>query len=251
VGLAGVNSINWARILAQIVYYFAAGTALGAPHRAVDFTVPTGNFGDVFAGEMARRMGLPIGRLIVATNHNDILHRTLETGTATPEPVRPSISPSMDIQVSSNFERALYLAHYGDAAAVAALMAEQKAGRPFAIAPGPLARLRAAFASGRVSEEETRATIARTQAQAGELLCPHSAVGVAVAERHLGAAPMVTLATAHPAKFPDAVEAATGIRPALPERMADLHRRPERVTRIANDLGGLRALILERIGQAA
>jgi threonine synthase len=102
-----------------------------------------------------------------------------------------------------------------------------------------------------VAEDETRATIARTQAQAGELLCPHSAVGVAVAERHLGAAPMVTLATAHPAKFPDAVEAATGIRPALPERMADLHRRPERVTRIANDLGGLRALILERIGQAA
>ncbi|MFZ8941115.1 MAG: threonine synthase [Gemmobacter sp.] len=251
VGLAGVNSINWARILAQIVYYFAAATALGAPHRAVDFTVPTGNFGDVFAGEMARRMGLPVGRLIVATNHNDILHRTLQTGVATPEPVRPSISPSMDIQVSSNFERALFLAHEGDAAAVADLMAAQKAGRPFAIAPEALARLRAAFASGRVSEEETRATIARTHAQTGELLCPHSAVGVAVAERHVGAAPMVTLATAHPAKFPDAVEAATGIRPPLPERMAGLHSRPERVTRIANDLGGLRALILERIGQAA
>ena len=251
VGLAGVNSINWARVLAQVVYYFTAATALGAPLRPVNFVVPTGNFGDIFAGEIARRMGLPIDRLVIATNHNDILHRTLETGTATPEAVRPSISPSMDIQVSSNFERALYLAYGGDAQAVAALMAAQKAGQPFTIAEGPLAALRATFASGRASEAETAATITRTLATTGELLCPHSAVGVHVAEHTALTSPVITLATAHPAKFPDAVQAATGIRPALPERMADLFDRPERVTSVANDIDALKALIEARRARAA
>ena len=247
VRLAGVNSINWARVLAQVVYYFAGAVALGAPHRAVDVTVPTGNFGDIFAGDIARRMGLPLGRLIIATNHNDILHRAMATGDYRTNGVRPSISPSMDIQVSSNFERALFQAYGNDAAAVTGLMADLKSGGGFRIAPDALAPLRATFASGRASEDETRATIARTLARTGELLCPHTAVGVKVAEDLMGQNPMMTLATAHPAKFPDAVEAATGRRPALPDRMADLHDRPERITRVPNDLVALQRLIRERI----
>jgi threonine synthase len=246
VGLAGVNSINWARVLAQVVYYFAAATALGAPHRPVSFTVPTGNFGDIFAGYIARQMGLPIAQLVVATNHNDILHRTLSTGVSRKGTVTPSISPSMDIQVSSNFERALFDAYGRDGAAITALMRDQAETGAFSVSQGALESLRAQFASGRASEAETSATIARTLAQTGELLCPHSAVGVHVAEQHLGAVPMVTLATAHPAKFPDAVAAASGIRPPLPPRMADLYDRPERVTRVANDLSALKSLIEER-----
>ncbi|MEZ5751547.1 MAG: threonine synthase [Paracoccaceae bacterium] len=248
VRLAGVNSINWARVLAQVVYYFSAAVSLGAPHRAVDFTVPTGNFGDIFAGYIARQMGLPIGRLVIATNQNDILHRCLTTGVYQTDTVHPSISPSMDIQVSSNFERALFDAYGRDGAAVAQAMDELKATGKFTVSQGALQALREVFASGRVSEEETSASITRTLANSAELLCPHSAVGVAVAEEHLGTNPMVTLATAHPAKFPDAVEAATGLRPGLPPRMADLFDRPERVTRMANDRAALQALVLERTG---
>jgi threonine synthase len=246
VRLAGVNSINWARVLAQVVYYFAAATALGAPGRAVSFTVPTGNFGDIFAGYIARQMGLPIDRLVIATNQNDILHRALTTGEYVTDGVKPSISPSMDIQVSSNFERVLFDAYGRDGAAVTALMAELGAGG-FHISQGALQMLRATFASGRCSEAETSATITRTLAQTGELLCPHSAVGVKVAEEHLGTSPMITLATAHPAKFPDAVKAATGIHPALPPRMADLFDRAERMTRVPDDLAALQSLIRERI----
>ena len=242
VGLAGVNSINFGRVLAQVVYYFAAAVALGAPHRPVSFTVPTGNFGDVYAGHLAKRMGLPIERLVVATNQNDILHRVLTTGAYETGEVLPSISPSMDIQVSSNFERALHLAHGGDGAAVAQLMEELRAGG-FRVSQGALEALRETYASGRASEDETRGAIRDTLAATGELLCPHSAVGVHVAAAHLGGAPMVTLATAHPAKFPDAVEAATGLRPALPERMGDLFDRPERITEVANDLRAVEAVI--------
>jgi len=249
VGLAGVNSINWARVLAQVVYYFTAGVALGAPHRKVSFTVPTGNFGDIFAGYIARAMGLPVDKLVIATNQNDILDRALRTGVYATDGVKPSISPSMDIQVSSNFERALFEALGRDGATVAKLMEDLKSGA-FTIPQGALQALRETFASGRVSEDETRATIARVLAETGELLCPHSAVGVKVAESHLGATPMITLATAHPAKFPDAVEAATGIRPGLPPRMADLYERPERVTRVPNDLAALEALVLDRTGRA-
>ncbi len=246
VRLAGVNSINWARVLAQVVYYFYAGSALGAPGRAVSFTVPTGNFGDIFAGYIARKMGLPIEKLVIATNQNDILDRALRTGRYEMDGVKPSISPSMDIQVSSNFERALFDAYGRDGKAVAALMAELESGG-FAISQGALAMLRETFASGRCSEAETSATIARVFAATGEVLCPHSAVGVKVAEEHLGSTPMITLATAHPAKFPDAVEAAMGVRPGLPARMADLFQRKERVTRSANDLKALQALVRERI----
>ncbi len=245
VRLAGVNSITWARVLAQVVYYFYAAVALGAPHRKISFTVPTGNFGDIFAGYIARQMGLPIDQLVIATNQNDILHRALSTGDYVTDGVKPSISPSMDIQVSSNFERVLFDAYGRDGAAVAALMDELKSGG-FHISQGALETLRATFASGRCSEEETRATITHAFATTGEVLCPHSAVGVKVAEEHLGDSPMITLATAHPAKFPDAVEAAMGTRPALPPRMADLFTRPERVTRVPNDLAALEALIRER-----
>ena len=247
VRLAGVNSINWARVLAQVVYYFSSAVALGAPHRAVSFTVPTGNFGDIFAGYIARQMGLPIEKLVIATNQNDILDRALRSGAYVTDGVKPSISPSMDIQVSSNFERALFDAYGRDGAAVAQLMAELKAGG-FHISQGALEMLRATFASGRCSEEETTATIRAAHAATGEVLCPHSAVGVKVAEGYLGPTPMITLATAHPAKFPDAVEGAMGLRPALPPRMGDLYTRPERVTRVANDLAALQALIRERTG---
>ena len=245
VQLAGVNSINWARVLAQVVYYFYAAVALGAPHRPVSFTVPTGNFGDVFAGYIAKRMGLPIEKLVIATNQNDILDRTLRAGEHRTNGVKPSISPSMDIQVSSNFERALFDAYDRDGAAIAALMAEIKTGG-FTVSPPALQSLRATFASGHCSEAETLATIARHLAATGEVLCPHTAVGVKVAEDHLGTVPMITLATAHPAKFPDAVERATGLRPALPPHLADLFDRPERMARVPNDLAALQALIRDR-----
>ncbi|MEE4117447.1 MAG: threonine synthase [Paracoccaceae bacterium] len=246
VGLTAINSINWARVLAQVVYYFAAGVALGAPYRPVSFTVPTGNFGDIFAGYIARRMGLPIERLVIATNTNDILHRALETGRYERAEVVPTSSPSMDIQVSSNFERALFDAYGRDGAAVAQLMDELKGQGGFAISQGALEHLREIYGSGRAGEDEVAETIRRLHVETGELLCPHTACGVAVAERHLGPTPMVTLATAHPAKFPDAVEAATGLRPPLPNRMADLYDRSERVTKVADDLAAIEDFIMER-----
>lgn len=247
VRLAGVNSINWARVLAQVVYYFSSAVSLGAPDRKVSFTVPTGNFGDIFAGYIAKRMGLPIDRLVVATNQNDILHRCLSgqgyhKGTTT-----PSISPSMDIQVSSNFERALFDAYDRDGNSVARLMDELKQGG-FDVSKGAIQVLQGHYDSGCASEVETSATIAEILKTTGELLCPHSAIGVKVANSQPASdTPMITLATAHPAKFPDAVEAASGVRPPLPARMADLYERDERVTRITNDLDALKTHIIGNI----
>ena len=245
VGLAGVNSINWARVLAQTVYYFTAAVALGAPRRKVSFTVPTGNFGDVFAGWVAKRMGLPIDRLVVATNQNDILHRTLRTGEYRRGAVLPSISPSMDIQVSSNFERLLFELYDREGAAVSALMAELDRNGGFRLSQGALDRLHADFDSASASEADTTAAIKATYKSAGEVVCPHTAVAIhaAAARRGDPSVPMVVLATAHPAKFPDAVEAACGVRPALPPRMADLMSRPERVTRVPNDLRAIEEVI--------
>jgi threonine synthase len=243
VNLAGVNSINWGRVLAQVVYYFSSAVSLGAPERKVSFTVPTGNFGDIFAGYIAKRMGLPIDTLVVATNQNDILHRCLSGHGYHKDTVHPSISPSMDIQVSSNFERALFDAYDRDGNAVAQLMAELGRGG-FDVSQGAAQVLSEHYASGRASEEETSATITGTLADSAELLCPHSAIGVKVANALRDPdTPMVTLATAHPAKFPDAVEAATGIRPPLPARMADLYDRPERLTRVPNELDALKTHI--------
>ncbi|MGI9370019.1 MAG: threonine synthase [Ruegeria sp.] len=249
VKLAGVNSINFARVLAQVVYYFSAATSLGAPPRKVSFTVPTGNFGDIFAGFIAKRMGLPIDRLVVATNQNDILHRCLSGQGYFKGDTIPSISPSMDIQVSSNFERALYYAYDEDGSAVAQLMDELKQGG-FNVSQGAIGALRENFDSDRVSEDETLATIKSTLAQSGELVCPHTAVGIKVAEDHRAAdVPMITLATAHPAKFPAAVEQASDVHPPLPSRMSDLYERPERVTRIANDLGTIEDHIKRHIAE--
>jgi threonine synthase len=249
VRLAGVNSINWARVLAQVVYYFSSAVSVGAPDRKVSFTVPTGNFGDIFAGYIAKRMGLPIDRLVVATNQNDILHRCLSGQGYHKGETSPSISPSMDIQVSSNFERALFDAYDRDGNAVSKLMDELKQGG-FDVNQGAMEVLQSHFDSGRASEEETSSTITETLKSSGELLCPHSAIGVKVAnDKPASETPMITLATAHPAKFPDAVEAASGIRPPLPERMADLYERDERVTRIANNLDALKDHIKGNIRQ--
>jgi threonine synthase len=244
VSLGGVNSINWARVLAQTVYYVTAAVALGAPRRSVSFTVPTGNFGDVFAGYVAKRMGLPIERLVIATNRNDILHRTLTTGEHRREGVRPTISPSMDIEVSSNFERLLFELHDREGPAVVRLMDELKEGG-FGLSQGAVTALRAEFDSARAGEEETAAAILRAWRETGEVVCPHTAVGLHAARTCRGdpAVPMVTLATAHAAKFPDAVEQACGIRPELPTRMAGLLDRPERMTYLGNDAGGLKDFI--------
>ena len=248
--LAGVNSINWARLMSQIVYYFTSAVALGAPSRKISFTVPTGNFGDIFAGYVAKRMGLPIDRLVIATNRNDILHRTMVTGAHLKEGVAPSISPSMDIQVSSNFERLLFEICDCEGAAVTQFMDALRSQGGFTLPQGALDRLRDEFDSASVTEDETRAQIAATLHDTGHVVCPHTAVGLHAARARRGdpATPMVTLATAHAAKFPDAVEAACGVRPALPPRMADLFERPERVTHVPNDLGAIQALIRQQTG---
>ncbi|MEO0344223.1 MAG: threonine synthase [Pseudomonadota bacterium] len=245
VKLAGVNSINWARVLAQVVYYFTSAVAVGAPYRKVSFTVPTGNFGDIFAGYVAKRMGLPIDRLIIATNQNDILHRTLQSGKHIKEGVMPSISPSMDIQVSSNFERLVFDLYDREGPAVAQLMEALKTEGAYALSQGALERLQAEFASGRCDEIQTSQTIKTVLTETSELVCPHTAIGMHVAGQRRGdpSIPMITLATAHPAKFPDAVEAATGIRPALPPRMADLFDLPERVTKTGNSLDEVEDII--------
>ncbi|MBK0397921.1 threonine synthase [Limibaculum sp. M0105] len=248
VGLAAVNSINWARVLAQAVYYFTAAVSLGAPGRRVSFSVPTGNFGDIFAGHIARRMGLPVDTLVIATNENDILHRTLESGVYESRGVVATIAPSMDIQVSSNFERLLFELYGEDGASVTAAMDELKATGRFALPQGAVAQLREGFASARSDKDTTMALIARMHRDTGLVLDPHTAIGVVAADRARGEAevPMVTLGTAHAAKFPDAVEAACGVRPALPARMADLYERPERVSVVPNDLERIEAVVRER-----
>jgi threonine synthase len=236
-GLTGVNSINWARILAQIVYYFTAAVSLGAPDRQVSFAVPTGNFGDVLAGYYAKRMGLPIERLVVATNENDILMRAIATGVYKPLGVKATQSPSMDIQVSSNFERLLFEAHQHDSEAVRGLMASLKQSGEFTIADAALAAIRRDFDAFRVSEKDCETEIARLHSQ-GVTIDPHTAIGVVAGRNKLlndPKTPMVVLATAHPAKFPDAVERATGERPALPPHLRGIFDAEERFVLLPND----------------
>jgi threonine synthase len=237
VRLSGVNSINWARIVAQIVYYFTAAVALGGPHRQVAFTVPTGNFGDIFAGYAAARMGLPVDRLVVATNVNDILVRTLATGAHEIREVIATASPSMDIQISSNFERLLFDAYGRDAAPVRALMGSLAQSKSFTLSSAALGEIRKRFSAGRADEEETAATMRAVRRESGYVVDPHTAVGLAVIEKEPRdpAVPMVALSTAHPAKFPDAVEAACGVRPALPDWLGDLMSRKEQVARLPAD----------------
>lgn len=249
VALSGVNSINWARIVAQIVYYFTSAVALGAPDRKVSFCVPTGNFGDILAGWVAKQMGLPIDRLIIATNTNDILARTLATGRYEASGVVQTSSPSMDIQVSSNFERLLYSAMDKDPAALTALMDSLKQSGKFTVPDDALATIRQDFSAARASEEAVADTMKRVLAEQDYLLDPHTAVGVAVAEHiareeHLDpGVPIITLATAHPAKFPTAVNDATGVHPALPPHLADLLAREEHMDRLPNDQDAVEAFV--------
>ena len=236
VKLSAVNSINWGRIVAQIVYYFTAAVTLGAPYRPVTFTVPTGNFGNIFAGYAAMRMGLPIQRLIVASNVNDILHRTLQTGRYEVRGVTATSSPSMDIQVSSNFERLLFEIFGRDASAVRLLMAGLSQSGSYTLEEAAREKLGSLFASGSADETETADTIRRIRRHTGVLIDPHTAVGVAVANRLVGDTPMITLATAHPSKFPDAVENATGERPELPVWAQSILAREENYRVLPADL---------------
>jgi threonine synthase len=234
--LSGVNSINWGRIMAQIVYYFSSALTLGAPERPVSFCVPTGNFGDILAGYAAARMGLPVDRLIIATNDNDILARTLATGSYEMRGVAATTSPSMDIQISSNFERLLFEALNRNAGEVRRLMAGLKQSGSFAIDNAPLDYIRAKFSAGRSSMDETAAQIRSMLEADGYLIDPHTAIGFKVARETQASSPMVVLSTAHPAKFPDAVSAACGMTPALPAHLADLMQRNERLTRLPSDI---------------
>ncbi len=237
VKLSGVNSINWGRIVAQVTYYFVAAAALGAPHRAISFCVPTGNFGDIFAGHVARMMGLNINTLVIATNSNDILARTLETGSYSMKGVMATTSPSMDIQISSNFERWLFESNGRDAAGIRNQMASLAQSGQFDLTAKQMTALRQGFGACRASEEEVAQTIRCVQAQSGYLLETHTACGAFAGKtRPDDTIPMVILATAHPAKFPDAMEQITGNRPALPARLAGLLTDPERTTLLPNDL---------------
>ena len=231
--LTAVNSINWARIMAQIVYYFYAALKLGAPQQKMSFSVPTGNFGDIYAGHLAKRMGLPVEMLMIASNRNDILTRCVETGEYKAQSVTPSFSPSMDIQISSNFERLLFEYYGEDASAIRQIMADLKEGNSFTLSANAHAKLKAEFSAYRVGDDETLAEIKRVFNATSEILDPHSAVGTKAAEQAIQAdVPMITLATAHPAKFPDAVKQAIGKHPELPTHMADLFEKEERMSEL-------------------
>ncbi len=248
-GLSGVNSINFARVMAQMVYYFTSAAVLGGPLRKVSFTVPTGNFGDILAGHMAQQMGLPIEKLVVATNSNDILFRAMETGRYEVRGVHATQSPSMDIQVSSNFERLLFDAVGRDSAAIRGMMANLDQSGAFDIPAPALQKIRENFAAGAASEAETSAEMARTWRETEILLDPHTAVAVHVARKHLKTnprTPMVALGTAHPAKFPDAVRAATGVSAPLPAHLSDLFSRREKFDVVANDPQAVAAFIKAR-----
>lgn len=242
--LSAVNSINWARIMAQIVYYFYAALALGAPDREVNFAVPTGNFGNIFAGYVAKRMGLPIRRLVLGSNENDILPRFLETGVMEKREVKPSISPSMDIQVSSNFERLLFEMLGRDATEVSRLMEIFKYEKTYRVRPETLERINAVFSGMRCSNTETKEQIKKIYAASGEIIDPHTAIGFAAAEKFGEQdVPSIVLATAHPAKFPIPVREATGITPSLPSRLSDLMTRRESFTVLPNSLDSIRYYI--------
>jgi len=249
--LVAVNSINWARIMAQIVYYFYAALALGAPERTVNFSVPTGNFGDIFAGYLARGMGLPIDQLVIATNRNDVLHRLLSSGEYAKLTLEQSVSPSMDITVSSNFERLMFDLYDRDGVVVNQLMSDFQNGS-IQLSDAAMSKARELFSSYCVSDDETCEEIAAVWAQCGYLLDPHSAIGTRAARfcQRDTSQPMVTLATAHPAKFPAAIEN-SGIeqKPALPAHLADLFDRPERFTVLPNDLEVVQQHMVDCIAQ--
>jgi threonine synthase len=246
VDLSGVNSINWARIAAQVVYYFTAAVALGAPHRPVAFAVPTGNFGDAFAGFVAQRMGLPIERIVLATNSNDILARAVETGRYARGPVMATQSPAMDIQIASNFERLYFEAVERDGMETARAMRAFAEHGAIDLPPKAMAMIRQLFVGVGVNEADTARAILSTLNGSGEMIDPHTAVGVAAAQRKGPArktTPMVVLSTAHPAKFPEAVTAAAGVAPAVPACAQGLAGRPERIDRLPADLEAVQTYI--------
>ena len=250
-GLSGVNSINWSRIVGQTVYYFTSAAALGAPERKVAYAIPTGNFGDAFAGYVAKQMGLPIERMIVATNANDIMSRMVETGRYARSPVQATQSPAMDIQAASNFERLYFegVRHEGVDTA--------RAMRAFAdlgvidVPPSALGMIKGLFRGAGVDESETARTMLAIHNSTGELIDPHTAVGVAAAKR-IGPAspdtPMVVLSTAHPAKFPETVKAATGAEPPIPPQVLALRKKRERIQRVPNDLQAVKSVVREVMG---
>ncbi len=246
--LSAINSINWARIVAQTVYYYTAAVELGAEARP-NFTVPTGNFGDIFAGFAAMKMGLPTGRLVIATNENDILARTLETGRYEPRDVMPTDSPSMDIQISSNFERLLFEASGRDTAFVAGAMADLSTQGSFSIPPATLGSIRERFAAHRVTREEAAAAMDRLYRDTGKIVDPHTAVGLAAAGRQQAreTGPMVVLSTAHPAKFPDAVKRATGREPEVPAALERCLEGRERFEIMPNSAAAIASCIDARV----
>ncbi|HSM52947.1 MAG TPA: threonine synthase [Erythrobacter sp.] len=251
--IGAVNSINWARLMAQVVYDFAAALQLGAPHRQVAFSVPTGNFGDVFAGYVSAQMGLPVAQLIVATNVNDILHRALSQGDYSTGIVTPTATPSMDIQISSNFERLLFDAGGSDGKALAEQMRGFEASKAMQLTNAQREGAAALFTSARADGEEVLQALRWAYDHAGEMIDPHTAVGLhaARASEIDRAIPVVTLATAHPAKFPEAVERATGIRPALPSRVGDLFAREEAYTELPGDYDAVRDFVSQHASPAA
>ena len=243
--LSAVNSINWARIMPQVVYYLTAVRALGGKGQPVAFSVPTGNFGNVFAAYAAHRMGAPVDQLVIGSNSNDILYRFLKRGDMEMRDVVPTTSPSMDIQVSSNFERLLFELDERNGYLVAAQLSEFRVTGTMALHATAMNELRSLFDGARFDDAEVAACMKDVHERHGLLLDPHSAIGVAaaLAARLHADVPMVVAATAHPAKFPDAVEAATGVRPALPDHLADLLDRPERLTSLPNDLAAVEAFV--------
>ena len=247
VSLSGVNSINWGRIVAQVVYYFTSAVALGSPHREVSFTVPTGNFGDVFAGYVAQKMGLPIKQLIIATNENDILRRTLDTGRYEMDGVSATTSPSMDIQISSNFERLLFEANDRDADQTKTQMDGLKQSGSFTLSEKALKSIRTDFGAGTSDQAQTAAIQQNVLEGASYLMDPHTAVAYKVANENLSAdVPMITLSTAHPAKFPAAVKAATDVDAELPTWLSDLYEREERFEVLENAQDAVEAFIKSR-----
>ncbi len=245
--LSAVNSINWARIVAQVVYYFRAALALGAPDREVAFAVPTGNFGNVFAGYVARCMGLPVSRLVIGSNTNDILTRFFETGTMAVEPVVATLSPSMDIQVSSNFERLLFELLDRDAAALGELMRAFAETGSFTAPSEVLRRARALFDARRLDDEATCTQIRATFESSGQIVDPHSAIGIAAARARGCPSPLVALGTAHPAKFNEAIERALGRPAPMPAPLQTLFEIEERFVTLANDVAAVKQLIDARL----
>jgi threonine synthase len=247
--LSSINSINWARIAAQIVYYFHAAVSIGAPDRPVSFAVPTGNFGNIFAAYAAKACGLPVDQLIIGTNSNDILSRFFETGTLAMGDVHQSISPSMDIQVSSNFERFMFDLYGRDATALSTAMTEFRKDSTLSVGDKLHRTARETISAGRLNDVETMSEMKHQLTSTGELIDPHTAIGIAVgrAQMRRGGAPVIAQAAAHPAKFPDAVEMATGVRPELPAHLADLHDRTEHFDVLPNRLATIQAHVRQHV----